>query len=61
VAGVLKNCPHPLVWPSLVAAVKPAVGTVDALADQAKAAPVTAVGAGVKVICTPPFGATLVP
>ena len=30
------------------------------LADHANAAPVTAVGAGVAVICTPPFGATLV-
>jgi hypothetical protein len=56
----LKYCAHPLVCPSLAAAISPVVGIVEALADHAKAAPVTAVGAGVAVIITPPFGATLV-
>jgi len=58
VAGALNHCPHPLGWPSVVAAIRPVVGIVEGVADHANAAPVTAVGAGVTVIFTPVFGAT---
>jgi len=47
-----------LVWPSAAAAIKLVVGSTDELADQTKAAPVTAVGAAVAVMFTPVFGAT---
>ena len=53
--GALKYCPHPLVWPSPVAGIKTLVGTIDALVDQTKAAPVTTVGAATATICTPPY------
>ena len=59
-AGALKYCAHPFVWPSAAAAIRPVVGIAELLADHANAAPVTAVGAAVTVICTPPFGATFV-
>ena len=47
-----------MVWPSALAAIKLLVGSTDELADQAKAAPLTAVGAAVAVMFTPVFGAT---
>src|SRR5579872_2802369 len=58
VAGASKYCPHPFGWPSELVAIRPIVGTAEELADQAKAAPVTAVGAGVAVRFAPPAGAT---
>ena len=40
VAGAVRYCPQPLVWPSAAAAISPDVGIVVLLCDQAKAAPV---------------------
>ncbi|HET6236168.1 MAG TPA: hypothetical protein VFE41_14595 [Acetobacteraceae bacterium] len=57
-AGAVKYCAQPFIWPSPAAAVSPVVGTAELLTDHAKAAPITAVGAATAIICTPPFGAT---
>jgi hypothetical protein len=50
-----------VVWPSEAAEIGPVAEASVALADHAKEAPVTVVGAATANMLTPPFGATLAP